>query len=437
MATTAVTEESQLDEDDDESLLLSLGLAAAAPRQPKRLQHGVESGAPAPTDAPGPEATASLQLCGVPETTTSDIGEAAVLPDPDVRSGQELIQDPTHLDEPPQAPAYEGREQTYDEFRQLLRLPPSIGGVPLTIPMPPIDGMMAVTGAMVMDAKRRRDAAANEPPQLPLPAPPLPRPTPSSTARVDDGSDDDLDGIDALELEPGGTRDITKSPQHHRLQLDSWIPDDDDSEDESHRETDGAADASTAKASADSCTTAAASAASGTFTAADQAATASSRAPARLVGKTLDTRGAHAAATAFGAAEEDVSEEEGEWEGGADADGDGQTARATSPGEPRPAGGARGLPPPRPAGDAPTPRDTEEITLDAETERASRAMPPPALPASPPASVTLVMPEGEEEVTPFALDPEFDYDSIPHTERFSVARALVEGEYYDREERSS
>ena len=47
------------------------------------------------------------------------------------------------------------------------------------------------------------------------------------------------------------------------------------------------------------------------------------------------------------------------------------------------------------------------------------------------------MPEGEEEVTPFALDPEFDYDSIPHTERFSVARALVEGEYYDREERSS
>jgi len=44
--------------------------------------------------------------------------------------------------------------------------------------------------------------------------------------------------------------------------------------------------------------------------------------------------------------------------------------------------------------------------------------------------------EGEdpEDVAPFALDPEFDYDATPvgNTQRFSVARALVEGEYYDR-----
>ena len=39
----------------------------------------------------------------------------------------------------------------------------------------------------------------------------------------------------------------------------------------------------------------------------------------------------------------------------------------------------------------------------------------------------------EDEVAPFALDPDFDYDRPrPNTERFTVARALVEGEYYDR-----
>ena len=35
------------------------------------------------------------------------------------------------------------------------------------------------------------------------------------------------------------------------------------------------------------------------------------------------------------------------------------------------------------------------------------------------------------------MDPDFDYDApIPNTERFSVARALVEGEFYDRPQAS-
>ena len=39
-----------------------------------------------------------------------------------------------------------------------------------------------------------------------------------------------------------------------------------------------------------------------------------------------------------------------------------------------------------------------------------------------------------EELQPFSLDPDFDYDApVEQTARFDVARALVEGEYYDCE----
>ena len=39
----------------------------------------------------------------------------------------------------------------------------------------------------------------------------------------------------------------------------------------------------------------------------------------------------------------------------------------------------------------------------------------------------------EDAVAPFSLDPSFDYDApVENTTRFSVARALEEGEYYDR-----
>jgi len=36
-------------------------------------------------------------------------------------------------------------------------------------------------------------------------------------------------------------------------------------------------------------------------------------------------------------------------------------------------------------------------------------------------------------VVPFQLDEDFDYDNVPQTERFSVARARAEGEFYDRD----
>ena len=36
-------------------------------------------------------------------------------------------------------------------------------------------------------------------------------------------------------------------------------------------------------------------------------------------------------------------------------------------------------------------------------------------------------------VTPFELEADFDDEHVELHERFSIARALVEGEYYDRE----
>jgi hypothetical protein len=34
-------------------------------------------------------------------------------------------------------------------------------------------------------------------------------------------------------------------------------------------------------------------------------------------------------------------------------------------------------------------------------------------------------------VEPFFIDPNFDYDAVELTVRFSVERARIEGEYYD------
>ena len=38
-----------------------------------------------------------------------------------------------------------------------------------------------------------------------------------------------------------------------------------------------------------------------------------------------------------------------------------------------------------------------------------------------------------ESVEAFSLDPSFDYDNVKCSERFSVEKAMRQGEFYDRE----
>ena len=102
--------------------------------------------------------------------------------------------------------------------------------------------------------------------------------------------------------------------------------------------------------------------------------------------------------------------QEGEWvDVGAESTG-GSPPPAQPPDEPRTPPAAQ--PPPRIAAAAAS--DTQ-----------------PAMVAS--AASDLAPTAGGDTVAPFALDPNFDYDApIENTPRFSVARALVEGEYYDQ-----
>ena len=63
-----------------------------------------------------------------------------------------------------------------------------------------------------------------------------PTPPPVALARTADAADSDellgdgLDELDSLDLQPGGTRDVTRSPQHHKLQLDNFVGDEDEEE---------------------------------------------------------------------------------------------------------------------------------------------------------------------------------------------------------------
>ena len=49
------------------------------------------------------------------------------------------------------------------------------------------------------------------------------------------GEDDDGElGLDLLELDMGGTRGVTRSPQHHKLQMDNFVPDEADDDDDNN-----------------------------------------------------------------------------------------------------------------------------------------------------------------------------------------------------------
>jgi hypothetical protein len=165
--------------------------------------------------------------------------------------------------------------------------------------------------------------------------------------------------------------------------------------------------------------------------------------------RSVDPRGSHAAAAAFAAADDAVSEEEGEWAlettpralettpsatrvapaeaAHGSSSGGALTAQASAPSSPESAESNEWLKvPPHPTGCDPRAEATAEAVA-----RATR----PELPSF---AVEPAEDADEEAVMPFQLDPDFDYDApVPNSERFSVARALVEGEFYDREPQAS
>ena len=440
---------------DDEQLLDSLGLSPPpAKASPNPRHRSVTATVEAPT---APESAAKVQDDVAPPSeaspeaeTTIPSGEAETT----IPSGacHEAVDANDDL-----AEGYDGREQTYAAFRQLLGLPPSVTGTPEPIPQPPIDPMAALQGAMIMDAKKRRDqAATHESPHTPPPAPVALRAQGGAH-----GADDDLDGVDAIELAPGGTRDVTKSPQHHLLQMDTWIPQAEDSDDEQG----GAGTESGGQpqqAQPDPC--------------AGQASTP----PTKALGSCapgLDASGARAAAAAFAADEDPVSEEEGDWTDSppeaAEAGSPGSPSEASSdwvevspPGSSAPGSAPAASPATSPAADlrgeggggAPDavsaalkpPEGCDPDPAGAASEPGATDSQPTGMPTPPPAiraAVGLLPAAGGQPmhddgvgepvtvdgVVPFQLDEDFDYDNVPQTERFSVARARAEGEFYDRD----
>ena len=249
------------------------------------------------------------------------------------------------LDTVDDVPSYSGRETTYDEFCDMLKLPAI--GMPHILPVPTLseaDRLHAVNGAMLMREANRAKAAAAAGPITPPKASPV-RTAAGVAAAAAAGSDladidveeEDLlgEGLDESTLAPGGTRDVTKSPQHHKLQMDNFLPEDD-----------------------------------------------------------LD----------------DCSEEEGEWVDVGNESTGGSPQTEQPPDEPR--SPAAALPPPRIAAAAASDTQPARVVL---------------------APIDVAPTAGGDTVAPFALDPNFDYDApIENTPRFSVARALVEGEYYDQ-----
>ena len=462
------------EQDDDETLLEDLGLPPLPPRPTARPTPAVLADNLSFAPATPPERASVVADAAPPSVPADDMapaGEAASdwIPNPDSNPNWMPASAASAI-YPVRTDQYDGREQTYDDFRRLLGLPPSVGGAPVAIPLPLIDGMAAASGAMIMDAKRRRDEAAQLQAVLPVPHSPTTPPARASIAKANDDDDDDLDGIEALEIAPGSTRDVTKSPQHHKLQLDSWIPnavedeeEDDDEEEEEEgeeeeeegKEEEGGGKAHEASheashkaspagaADAEAVASAGEGAAPSTGTARMLLRSVDPRGR-RVKSSQVDPRGSHAAAAAFAAADDAVSEEEGEWAldttpsatrvathvaTAVAAQGSSSvgalTAPASAPSSPGSTESSEWVKvPPHPTGCDPNAEATVEgaVARASSQELTSFAFETAELTSA-----------DEEAVMPFQLDPDFDYDApIPNTERFSVSRALVEGEFYDR-----
>eukprot|EP00965_Chrysotila_dentata_P245992 6206897-Pleurochrysis_carterae.AAC.3 len=121
----------------------------------------------------------------------------------------------------------EGGVQSYAAFRQMLGLVPSVGEVPLPIPL---EAVMDHAGVPQMSEAEQTGETAVD---VSFPS----SSTATSESRQDrpPAADDDLDieFEEALELGPGSSRDVTRSPRHLRLQMDNFVGDEgDDSGDE-------------------------------------------------------------------------------------------------------------------------------------------------------------------------------------------------------------
>ena len=279
--------------------------------------------------------------------------------------------------------------QTYEQFRESLGLPPVSGGPAMPIPLlggvPAEERMAAMYGGVLMkfatDPELRSSMQA-----LCHPEEEDECQRDCGTAQANDASEGgelDEDGVVGITLDPGGSRDITKSPQHHKLKLDNFVGGDDDDDDASSEL------------------------------------------------------------------------EEGEW---VDLAGEstGPSPATVPPAQPPPP-----VPPQRPMAAAAAAAASSDAQLDNKPSRGpvdpfqpQILRPPPRLlekqqqKEQPPASADALVEDspnehqaskeqaddanGEDAISAFELDPAFDYDSIKITPRFSVAKALQLGEYYDR-----
>ncbi|KAL3913633.1 MAG: hypothetical protein SGPRY_007913, partial [Prymnesium sp.] len=129
----------------------------------------------------------------------------------------------------------------YAAFREMLRLPPAEEGpslLPLQpLPSPPLNPLAVAKGAMCLAVKREAEARREE--RLHW-ASTLGGDPPHSGGEEGEEGYDELETIDELELTVGTMRDMCKSPQYHKVQLDNFIPDEEEREGEGEGEEEGA-----------------------------------------------------------------------------------------------------------------------------------------------------------------------------------------------------
>ena len=269
--------------------------------------------------------------------------------------------------------------QSYEDFRKSLDLPSSDGDGPSTLPLP----------------------------KLPIPPFEVPASVLAAEAEAATARDAEESELEAMTLQPGASRDATQSPKTCRLRMDNFVePDSEDEEPEGPggEAVAGADDADDDDADDDrppivlpgmvpqSAASAGPAAASGV----------------RAVMPLPRPAAASAASAAAAAAARLASAEEGLAPAAA-SDPDDLLATINALDDEREEEG-------------------EEATVDSGT--------PPAAEAAAAAAATAALEQAEdagpEAVVAFSLDPDFDYENIKLTERFSVERALKEGEYYDK-----
>ena len=330
---------------EDEQLLTLMGLSPAE-RRPKAAP---KSAPPASSPPPPPKPTCEVvrEAKRSPGGSSSggsgeDVAELINVDSPKVADSDKDAVETIGVGSIESEPSSSHKDmQSYADFREMLRLTPSDD--PMPIALPDVEDKMAVVhgACLMMEVKRQQQQQQQ---QQAAPASP-------TVVRTHAGAEeDDLEGLATTTLAPGATRDITKSPKHHRLHMDNFVGED----------------------------------------AADDVS--------------------------------DMSEGEGEWVDVGD--------ESTGP-SPTPAQQQQRLQeqPPRQHGEQ---QQEQAETQEQEQEQGNDVVVAAATLESD-AAANADADDGATPVAPFALDPDWDYDApVKRHEKFSVARALLEGEYYDK-----